>query len=358
MASLKLYELRPRPGVGFHFGEQGLEQEESSLIFSSDSFFSACVATVAEQEGEKAATDFVAPFLAANTPPFRLTSLFPYVGTLPLLPLPRLHIHIRGELDRKFAKKVQFVSPGIFKRLLFAEPMDDYLDDEQGQGRYVQGRAVWLTVDELPQLPHDWAKFQPLALRAQTIWSISTIPHVTLDRLSTRSVPFLVGQIRFSQGCGLWLGVSLTDAAWQKRLEGILHHLGDRGIGGERTTGLGAFELIPNTKLTSPLPSPLPQSAYQVLLSRYHPQRQEIAVLQDDQVAYQLVTIGGWLISPATKALRRRRVTLVAEGSVIGTPAHGDLADVTPDPPGILPHKVYRYGFSLGVPALMRDPKQ
>src|SRR5690606_32763510 len=185
-------------------------------------------------------------------------------------------------------------------------------------------------------------------------WTISTAPHVTLDRLSPRSVPFLVGQIRFNQGCGLWLGVEFTDDIWQTRLEGILHHLGDRGIGGERTTGLGAFDLVHNTKLMNPLPVPLPQSTYQVLLSRYHPRRQEMNVLQDDHAAYQLVTIGGWLISPATKALRRRRVTLLAEGSVIGTPARGDMADVTPDPSGILPHKVYRYGFSLGVPALMR----
>jgi len=69
--------------------------------------------------------------------------------------------------------------------------------------------------------------------------------------------------------------------------------------------------------------------------------------------AYDLVSVAGWLRSPDGPAQRRKRLILVAEGSLVRPPAFpaGDVTDVRPDyegGPGV-PHPVYRYGLALAL---------
>jgi CRISPR-associated protein Csm4 len=361
MAGLTLYQCRPK--TGFHFGEEGLELEESRVSFPSDSLFAALVATVAEQEGPDAAAAFVAPFLG-DEPPFRLTSVFPYVGRLPLLPLPHLRLHTVTQLPRKFAKKVRYVSPGIFQALAQGEAMDPYLEGSPA-GRFLQEGAVWLTAGEVEQLPAAWltpppgtkgnlaeqqARLrQPDRLNLRRVWQQGSVPRVTLDRATSASTIYLMGRVAFNENCGLWLGVAYQEASWRSRLEELLRHLGDRGIGGERSNGYGGFSLLGEPDLASPLPPDSPGSDAWLLLSRFHPRPGEVRLLQDGRAAYQLVTVGGWLTSPAHQHLRRKRVNLVAEGSVLAGDVRGDLVDVRPAWTDFS-HPVYRYGLALTVP--------
>lgn len=348
MVDLSLYQLEPPPGGGFHFGEEGLELEASSLCFASDSLFAALVAALAEQRGAKAADDFVAPF-AEGKPPFLLASVFPYVGRLPLLPLPHLQIVTEKPMERKFAKKTKFVSPQILARLRQGTEMDDVID-EAGNGRFLQNGAIWLTAAEQAHLPQDWPNLAASALRHQTVWQQGSVPRVTLDRVSSTSNIYLMGRVNFNQGCGLWFGVEYVAEGWRERVETLLHHLGDRGIGGERANGYGAFTPRLPAQLEPPL-RPIPgedNMSHRLLLSRYAPQEGEIAALQDDGASYQLVRVGGWLASPQHESLRRKRATLLSEGSVVGQEVQGRLVDVTPDYDGF-PHPVYRYGLALTV---------
>ncbi|MCB8965735.1 MAG: type III-A CRISPR-associated RAMP protein Csm4 [Ardenticatenaceae bacterium] len=377
MTNLTLYQLQPQ-ALGFHFGEEGLELEESRISFPSDSLFAALVATVAEQEGAQAVKDFTAPF-ANGEPPFRLTSLFPYVGQLPLLPLPMLQIKLTpsaSQLPRKFAKKVRFVSPGIFRRLVQGDDMDEYMASETNDclpandhlstnGRFLQSKAIWLTQQEIDSLPTTWLEppaslkgnrdeqrqrlREPDTLAARHVWQNGSVPRVTLDRATNASTIYLMGRVAFNTECGLWLGVQYTDESWRPRLENLLHHLGDRGIGGERSNGYGAFKLINPPTLLPPLP-PNPVGEYQLLLSRYLPRETEMSVIQDTHAAYQLIPVGGWLGSPRAQNLRRKRLTLVVEGSVLGPGAvQGRIADVQPDWDGF-PHPVWRSGLALTTP--------
>lgn len=366
--TLTLYQLQPPPGGGFHFGEEGLELEESSLSFPSDSLFAALVATIAEQEGKTAADEFVGHFVPTSThwagqPPFRLTSVFPYVGTLPLFPLPQLLIPVKdkGVLPRKFARKVQFVSPGILGRLCQGKVMDDYLPGGKN-GRFLQQQAIWLTTEEQTHLPGKWAKHPPENLQAQVVWQKGGVPRVTLDRVTNISTVFQVGRVVLNSGCGWWLGLQYQDVAWRGRVEGVLHHLGHRGIGGDRTNGYGAFTLLVENSLLPLFPSGTEHSSHHLLLSRFYPRPTEISALQDKQASYRLVPVSGWLAAPGVQPLRRKRVHLIAEGSVVGDVANGlqgDLADVTPDaallPEGVSPppHPIYRYGYALTTPVLL-----
>lgn len=376
MNTLTIYHLTPKRGSGFHFGEQGLDQETSHVTFSSDSLFAALIATLAENEGPAAVAPFIEPFRSGR-PPFKITSLFPRVGHLPLFPLPLLSIHTRQQreqaagqrdpreeplLKRKFARKTNFVSWEILRLLTQAADMDSYLN-ESDQGAFMQEGAVWLTRDELRQLSTGLQK-------ERQIWQQGPIQHVTLDRLTNAGTPFITGRVSFAADCGLWLGVQFEDANAQTPLELLLHHLGDRGLGGERGRGYGGFDLTMGHPLTIPAPSAETNGRY--LLSRYYPQPEEIAALTASSAAYQLVTVGGWFQFPGYPALRRKKVTLVEAASILAAEpeVQGAIPDVKPDPltdkdgrPICYSdtteqikladdHHIYRYGLPLTLPTV------
>ena len=359
---LTLYKLQPPPGGGFHFGQQGLELEESRVVFPSDSLFAAMVATIAEQEGSSAVDTFVQPFRQGQ-PPFCLTSVFPIAGSLPLLPLPHLPIHTQAKderqrealLPRKFNKKVRFVSPLICQKLCAAAEMDTYLTAENG--RFLQNGAIWLTAAEQTLLPDAWHSFEPEALNQQAVWQQGSVPRVTIDRLHNSSNIYLMGRVTFNQACGLWVGVQYEDTALIERTESLLHHLGDRGIGGERSNGYGAFEPV---KLAYQWPSWTEGNGYHLLLSRYLPTQAEVRpALQDGDktlIAYRLVTVGGWLATPYQPHLRRKQISMLAEGSIVGDNVRGYMADVQPKWQDF-PHPVWRNGFALTLPAKALEPE-
>lgn len=360
MNKLTSYRLIPKPGGGFHFGQQGLELEESQVTFPSDSLFAALVATIAEQEGDEAAERFIQPFLPENNqPPFRLTSLFPFVGTLPLLPMPQLPIRTTDDeeaaVPRKFTKKVRFVSPEIFKRLCAAEAMDNFLDEAK-DGRFLQERRVWLTAGEQAELPEKWQTLPGELLRQQPVWHQGNVNRVTIDRQHEQSTVYLMGRVRFNQDCGLWLGVEyLTDdAEVRKELEGCLVHLGDRGMGGERANGYGQYTLDPKQRLN--LPKMDSGNGYHLLLSRYFPQETEIGALQQELAGYALVAVGGWLTPSRAEqsektVTRRKQLHMVEAGSVVGQiegrAVIGQTIDVRPNG---FSHGVYRCGLAVTVP--------
>lgn len=365
MSTLTVYPLQPPPGGGFHFGELGLELEVSRAVFPSDSLFAALVVAIAEQEGADAAKAFADHF-TSSAPPFRLTSAFPRAGALLLLPRPRLPIHTPSlketerekRLPRKSAKKVQFVSPQICALLCAGLDMADYLPPggdssppTNGHGRFLQNGAIWLTADEQAQLPAAWRGLSPDALPGQQVWRQGHIPRVTVDRRHNSSNVYLMGRVSFNAGCGLWFGVAGADAAMQARLAGLLAHLGDRGIGGERSSGYGVFTL----EQTQELKLWQTPGSYHLLLSRYLPTAAELPALRAEHASYQLVTVGGWLQTPYMPHLRRKQIAMVAEGSVVGTATvpgtavSGSMADVKPEWQNF-PHPVYRCGFALTAP--------
>jgi CRISPR-associated protein Csm4 len=374
MNKLTCYRLTPPAGGGFHFGQQGLELEESRVTFPSDSLFAALVATKAEQEGDAAAEAFLRPFLPNSdsdpnrfNPPFRLTSLFPYVGNLPLLPLPQLPIQTKQKqgngdepaVPRKFTKKVRFVSPKIFQQLCAAQEMDDYLDEKEN-GRFLQEGKVWLTADEQAKLPANWQTRSPEQLRQQHIWHQGNVTRVTIGRKQEQSMVYLMGRVLFNDGCGLWLGVQTEpdSGAWQKKLHLLLTHLGDRGIGGERANGYGQYSLSQTEAFD--LPEMAAGNGYHLLLSRYYPQKTEIPALQAELSAYALVSVGGWLTpsrvdAATTDNKRRKPLRMVEASSVLYGIVTGQTEDVRPNG---FPHGVYRCGLALTVPVTATTIKE
>jgi CRISPR-associated protein Csm4 len=374
MADLTVYRLTFH--AGFHIGVRGVNLEESGAHIPSDSLFAAILDAFLRTGGD--ADGFSTPF-KGRKPPFLLTSAFPFAGGVRFFPMP-------VPLDRWFSsgtlrerpkdlKKVRFLSEGLFRRMLNGEQMDEWLfPKEEGveptRGLALQGGVFWLTVDEVNKLPEPMrinprtGQSIPLrALRRHRVFSSQQVPRVTLDRVSSASNIFYAGRVFFAPGCGLWFGVqwlqpeakvSNGGPSFRDAFLMALAILADDGLGGERTVGYGGFSW---TEEPNSLPLPDPKEGDLVwLLSRYHPHEEELPRALTESIGYQLTPVAGWLRSWHGPAQRRKRIWLVAEGSLVrnvGPGPWGDITDVRPcyrNPAGDLPHPVWRYGFALGAP--------
>jgi CRISPR-associated protein Csm4 len=379
MTTWTTYRLTPKPGAGFHFGLRGLEQEGSAPHCPSDTLFAALVATLGDLEGSEAVRAFVEPFREGR-PPFLLTSVFPRAGDLPLLPFPFLKVNLELEPgQRKLFKRLRYVSPVIFRRLLAYEPMKAYADWEKGRGAFLQDGRVWLAAEEIDALPdtwkdltpegvrkrsdwRDWLKGEPGRrwLREQKVWGSRPVDRVTVDRVSAASAVYRIGRTVYAPGCGLWLGVRWPegiDAEAQARLETLLAHLGDRGLGGERSVGYGQFTLE-EPPLALDLPAPRADGPH-LTLSRYLPRRDELPQALRNRAAYRLDAIAGWLGAPGHQARRRKQVRMLREGSVfepVGAAPWGRLADVQPEDWDAYP--IWRWGYACPVGVRMEETRE
>jgi CRISPR-associated protein Csm4 len=335
-------------GNGFHFGQHGLGQEETSATFPSDSLFAALLARLAVLRGKDAITELMAPFLQRQ-PTFVLTSTFPMAGAVRFFPLPLSAQRASPSGDSaqpvKQLKKVAFLSEKLFLEILAGKTLFEIFQN----ALTLQSGQLLLHPAEINRLPEHLQK-----LASPKIWHIEQRPRVALGRSAQQSTIFFTGRLAFAQGCGLWFAVRWLnqEPSTQALLESLLHDLADAGLGGERSVGFGAFSLHPGTPLSI---SPASPADTWVSLSRYNPSPEEMPALQAPQSSYSIHTVTGWLESPARRGLRRRPLRMLAEGSVFGPLSQevpGRILDVRPDyakDTQPLDHPVYRCGLAFKV---------
>lgn len=327
-------------GSAFHFGRHGLGQEATMVTLPSDSLFAALVSCLARLEGAPAVERFMQPFLS-GTPPFVLSSTFPRAGDVHFYPAPTKHVAGKTRVSQKDVKRVAFISEGLFRRLLAGEALADLFAGVQ----VLQDGQVLVSSDENKSLPR--------SLSQDSLWCIEQRPRVTLGRAAQNANLFFTGRVVFGEGCGLWFGVRwlVEDPAQRAQLANLLADLEAAGLGAERSTGFGQCKILPGPMME--LPSP--EGGSWLSLSRYLPSKDETGVLLWPGSAYRLVSFSGWVDSPGRTGQRRRQLTMLQEGAVLGpaqTPAPGVVADVRPryptDPDPLL-HPVYRSGIAMGV---------
>ncbi|HOT92916.1 MAG TPA: type III-A CRISPR-associated RAMP protein Csm4 [Anaerolineae bacterium] len=375
MPALTVYRLT-FPG-GLHVGERGVNLEESRVSVPSDTLFAALVDACRRDNSDPVA--FVKPFLRGDTtgkPPFLLTSAFPFAGEVRFFPMPtplqRFFDPRTLKNRRKDIQKIRYVSESLWRRMLDGEKLDGWLfpEDKHAEpktGVALQGETLWLTLQECQALPSQFRDdpktgqpVPPRALHEHQVYADVRVPRVTVNRINSASTIFHAGRVTFAPGCGLWFGVEWRapearagNTTFEQVFHKMLALLGDDGLGGERTTGYGAFRYERGDTLSLPDARP---GGLALLMSRYHPRNEELpAVLNGEGTAYTLDSIAGWLRSWDGAAQRRKRLWLVSEGSVIRTVGDGpwgDVTDVRPDydaTVGELPHPVCRYGLALAV---------
>jgi CRISPR-associated protein Csm4 len=349
---------------GLRIGTHGVNLEESGVTIPSDTLFSALLDNWRGSGGP--VEEWLAPFISTPPdPPFLLTSTFPFAGKVRFYPMP-VNFAAMFVADTlagrgKQIKLIRFFSEALLLKALSGEKLDAWLFPEEGedksQGTALQNGVFWLSENELENLPEEMRSLtrHAHALRFLPVWQEQRVPHVTIDRLTSASTIFHTGRVVFAPGCGLWFGVHWRSNKpggidYRQAFEQTLGILEGSGIGGDRSAGCGQFRFY------RAAPQALPEikdGNLAFLLSRYHPRQDELpGALSAHGAAYRLEAVGGWLKSPDGAAQRRKRLLLVAEGSLVSIPAlpAGSLADVTPEytaPAGQLPHRVYRSGFAL-----------
>jgi CRISPR-associated protein Csm4 len=354
------------PRGAFHLGERGVGAEETTELAHADTLFSALCWAWRLLYGEASLTQELLPAFGNGSPPFLLSSALPYAGSIRFWPRPAWLPWKMSDEERSVLRRVRYVSTAILCQLVAAQR-------PPGDPTLIQDGQLWLSTDELNQLlptgldPKRVTAFmqRKAALReyerpaqaeyapsATRLWEIAEAPHVTLDRASSASEIFHVGDVRFAEGCGPCVLVRFLadEAAWRPRLLAAFRVMGDEGLGGKRSIGRGQFDLVEEN-----ISIPEGDGDRAVLLSLLNPTKDETPRLLPDEpwVAYSLITRRGWVYSDQARNLWRKRVTMLAEGSVVARPTEerppGRLVTVL-EKDGKIPHDVYRYGYGFLVP--------
>jgi CRISPR-associated protein Csm4 len=138
------------------------------------------------------------------------------------------------------------VSEDIFIRFVIGEMQTFHKEDS------LNGGAAWATHEELKRLD-PWMDEEADDV---VLWRTAVVPRVTLDRISSASEIWHFGETCLAKGAGLWFGVDLSlprEHEIIRRLEASLRLLGDHGLGGERSAGLGLFEIGQVEQVTLPV---------------------------------------------------------------------------------------------------------
>lgn len=316
-----------------HLGEHGIGLEETAEFVHSDTLFGGLCFAWADVFGARALEELLASF-AAGRPPFIISSAFPRLGRVRLFPRPMLPLPV-NEPAAELLKDVRWVSEGIFRAWVHGDDLTT-----RAEPANVIGRTVWVGPDERPGLPSTQT--------ARPYWEVDIVPKVALDRVTSASNLYYVGQVRFAPDCGLFCLVSAGADGVYDEIRAALEALGELGLGGERSLGLGNFRVEDAGPWQAPAGGPR-----FLTLSLYHPTTADLeAGVLEPGAAYRLVVRSGWVASPAWPGRRRKWVRMLTEGSVLvggGGRFYGDLADVTPVEPIPGAHPVYRYGYAFPV---------
>lgn len=298
--------VKLKPKSPFHIGEPGLGLEASLPWVPSDLLFSAICNAYASLFGKEEVEELLDSFLAS--PPFLITSAFPFHKDTLLLPRPQMPPKLEDRGKLKDLKKKEFIPMEVFER--------------------------WVRGEVLPSEIKDVDAVRP-----------ELLPSVALDRENMTSGIYFRSALFFRKESGLFFLLRLFEEDLVDKIKGTIKFLGDMGIGGERSLGYGHFELL-SFEETNLFPPPNDSSPI-LTLSLVVPSKEDDLDLSTSY--YKLVLRGGWTTSPFyPKQMRKKRIWMLGEGSVFPKPIKGQMLDITPEG---FPHRVYRYAlaFPLGV---------
>lgn len=357
--SVTVYRLRPLT----RFLRLRVAQGEETVEFiPSDTLFAALVAVAAEQWGQRAAAALGEAF-GGSEPPFLLTGAFPALPHLRFFPRPAAWSPGPG----KALKRLRWVSEGLLARLARGEPVkdEDLFPSEGGEEperTLAKIAPVRLLRAERSQLPRPMQRGD---LAAWRLWDAAfQRPAVVVSRGGGRTFLYDIAMARYGPQVSWWAafawGARAEETAWpggpswRGLIESALRALGDRGIGGMRSRGGGAFQLELDS---TPLALSVASAPYVVTLSRYHPRGDELeaGALSDPKAAYRLVTVGGWAAIPGRPDQPRRPIGMVEAGAVLRADGRfplGTLVDARLNPKDLerFPHPLWRYGLAFPIP--------
>jgi CRISPR-associated protein Csm4 len=185
--------------------------------------------------------------------------------------------------------------------------------------------------------------------KIEHIYQFRETPRNVLDRKTSRSEIFYIGELEIDSSCGLYFFIEVFDQTIMENLKAAIRLLGDEGIGGDRTVGKGQFEPA-FSEYEGNLFNAKDSSSF-VTLSMFLPSKKEIqdGLLSGENVSYEIAKRGGWIYSDFSKSQRKRSVRMFEEGSVFkntGKEFYGKVINVAPE--GFKYHPVLKNGLAFG----------
>ena len=361
---MMVYSVNLIPKGAFHLGERGIGYEETAEMVHADTLFGAlCTAWALLFGNDEMVNDLLPVDVDADawTPPFLLSSAFPYAGSVRFYPRPLVPWFEESELSddggatsqNGNAKDVAWVSGGIMSQLLVGElPSPD-------EATLLHDGTVWLTNEELEELHGELGE---RCLWNVRLWKVGRSARVALDVPTDASVLWHFGRIAFHHGCGFHFHIRFLRDDIVDKFKATVRLLGDVGIGGDRSAGHGLFtptfeESIPQ-RLNWLAPQP---STKFITISPVIPRVDQLKEMLSEGCRYRFIVRGGWIGSVRPMPYRRKAVRMLAEGALLIGSAdklYGKLADVTPEqlpPSAPLTHRIYRWGYAF--PIAVQDAK-
>lgn len=218
-----------------------------------------------------------APAIFAS-PPFRVSSAFPYLGDILLFPAPVWRVWKEVNVrKRKEMKSIKWISQGILEKILQGNLLDP---EKDGVFRKWPGGVI-VTPEEASRNPeYEYAQG----------WKMSERQRVGVDRLlipHTGNLFFFAMQF-FAEGAGLWFAAEGKDLS---QFRPSLDFLGDSGIGADRNSGLGHFRVEKESEF-SPV---VPEGKGWMTLSLYNPSGPEDLRRVSTRCAYGFTMRSGWV---------------------------------------------------------------
>jgi len=247
--------------------------------------------------------------LNSDSPPFRISSAFPYRGTEYYLPIPRG----TDELYMDLSKDVPYLE------------LSDFLELANGK----RGRL---------------AKIPRKNPAAEFITGL-TSPRVTIDRLANVSNPYQLTGWKMAGGSGLYCFLDIQDETIKDTLELCIGMLGDAGIGSDRNVGYGTFDpeitmISDDSDWTELFLDRTGEEISYYTLSLCCPANNNEA---KEAISYGIISRNGWILSNSSFVqMKRRECKMFSEGSLFKSPIKG---------PSVFrqEHNVYRYGLGMMV---------
>lgn len=327
---MKLIKLKPESGAKYHFGESGLEK--SSMVFHSDSLFSAIVNNYVKLYGDGKED-------IEKLKSIKISSVLPACSDVFFIPKPFTRLNFNKEYDKRIED-----NPKEIKRIEFIS-LSALENHNQGtleiEDDLVINKKFLITKKD---------KEKDKKLISNEI-DLSTFGEqkTMIDRNKGTVVEgqlFEVGYIKPSEGMCFYflLDDSELDKEMQKKLHAAIKLIQDEGLGGKTTTGAGLFKDIEfyDKSIFDHYISSNSDKKNFMSLSLTLPCGNEFRKC----CAYQVIERKGYIYRPTQKTKRKKSIRMLSEGSIFMQKIEGKVEDVSPDGG----YKVYKFGKFLGIP--------
>lgn len=288
---------------GLHVDSKGSGEPESALEYvRSDTLSAALMLTWSTVYPDEQ------PSASFLSPPFTVSSAFPYVGDVLLFPCPVWPVW--KDLDvsqRKTVKGIQWISQGLLERVLSGEWLD-------AAAHPILDCGIIVTQEELSANP---------GIQEMEAWILSERQRVSVDRLGARDggTTFFFALQHFAPFSGLYFLADAEDSVVQQ-LEATVRFLGDTGLGADRNSGLGHFRLEEAAAFEFVSPTD-PEGMLALSLINPGPNDDIQAMIQN--AAYDLETRSGWIVN---STIGRPPIRVFSEGSFLHGRPHGRVVEM------------------------------